>query len=68
MMTNLRKGTGATGLAMAASWPLGHKHFQVSHGSKRNCLLQGIIPLNTTQIMTNRFENSVDICLALMET
>lgn len=68
MMTNLRKVKGATGLAMAARWQLGHKHPQAAQGSKKNSLLQVITPLKAMQILTNIFENSVDECLALTET
>ena len=63
MMTNLRgKKKRATGLAIIARWQLGYKHPQASQRTKKNSLLQVIAPLKAMQIMTNRFENSVD-CL-----
>lgn len=68
MVINLRKEKGATGLAMAARWQPGQKHPQASERSEKNSLLQVITPLKAGQIMTNRFENCVDACLALTET
>lgn len=63
MMTNLGKvGGGGICLAIIARWQLGHKHPQASQRTKKYSLLQVIATLKAMQIMTNRFENSVD-CL-----